>query len=227
MSPGLGYSNRLRKTAVFSRRDSVLSIAIPFGAAPFKDLRLPFLPDSEAEAREISSYFAQPRLLVGNQANLLAIERDLPAVRVLHFAGHAITSSTRTGLLLAAQPVSAGEHERDSFLDSEQLAKLPLRNLDLVVLSACATSDQDYGTRSPHGLVQTFFRAGVPEVIATQWDIDSHSTRELMDEFYKDLVGGQRAAQALMSASGSIRSHERTSHPYYWAGFMVFGAGWN
>jgi CHAT domain-containing protein len=227
MSPGLGYSNRLRKTTAISRRDSVLSIAIPSGATPFKDLRLPSLPDSEAEAREIASYFAQPHLLVGRQASLLAIERDLPAVRVLHFAGHAITSSTHTGLLLAAQPVRADEDKWDSFLDSDQLAKLPLRNLDLVVLSACATSDQDYDMKSPHGLVHTFFRAGVPQVIATQWDIDSHSTRELMAEFYRDLVGGQQAALALMSASDSIRSHERTSHPYYWADFMVFGAGWN
>jgi len=224
MSPGLGYSSRLRKTAAFSRRDGVLAIAIPLGAAPFKDLRLPSLPDSEAEARDISSYFAQPHLLVGNQANLLAIERDIPTVRVLHFAGHAITSSTRSGLpLAAADSVSAGDTKRVSFLDSAQLSKLPLRNLELVVLSACATSDQDYDLGSPHGLVQAFFRAGVPQVIATQWDIDSRATRGLMNEFYKHLVGGQEAAQALMSASDSIRTREQTSHPYYWAGFVLFG----
>jgi CHAT domain-containing protein len=228
MSPGLGYLNRLRKIEDFSRRDSVLAIAIPVGADPFEHLRLPVLPDSEAEAREISSYFAQRQLLVGKQASLAAIERDLPAARVLHFAGHAVTSSTRSGLLLAeTEAVGAGTENASTFLDSEELTKLPLANLDLVVLSACATSDQDYEVGSPRGLVQTLFRAGVPQVIATQWDIDSRSTRELMKRFYKDLVGGQQAAQALMSASNSIRSNEQTSHPYYWAGFMVFGASWD
>ena len=225
VSPGLGYSNRLRKTAGFSRLDKVLAIGIPIAPATFKEFHLPSLPDSEAEAREISAHFAQPRLLVGNQASLLAIERDLPAVRVLHFAGHAITSSTRSGLLLATpEPSSPGEEELGSFLDSEQLMKLPLRHLDLVVLSACATSDQDSDLGSPNGLVHTFLRAAVPQVIATWWDIDSRSTRELMNEFYNELVSGQRAQQALLSASNSIRSRKQTSHPYYWAGFTVFGA---
>jgi CHAT domain-containing protein len=225
VSPGLGYSNRLRKTTHFSPRDSILAIAIPIGAAPFKDLRLPPLPDSEAEAREISSYFARPHLLVGNQASLVAIERDLPVVRVLHFAGHAITNSTRSGLVLAAaEPVSAGENERSSFLDAEELTKLPLESLDLVVLSACETGDRDYDIGSPHGLVHAFVRAGVPEVIATQWDIDSHSTRELMNEFYQNLLGGQPTAVALQSATNFIRDRPESSHPYYWAAFTVFGA---
>jgi CHAT domain-containing protein len=49
----------------------------------------------------------------------------------------------------------------------------------------------------------------------------------LMNGFYKALVGGQRAAQAIRSASDLTRSGVLTSHPYYWAGFMVFGPNWN
>jgi CHAT domain-containing protein len=226
--PGLGYANRLRKGTEFSSKDGVLAIAIPFGAAPSKGVHLPSLPDSVAEAREISSYFVQRYVLVGNEAGLHAIERDLSAVRVLHFAGHAITTSTKSGLPLAATETgNDGKDEHSTFLDSDRLKMLPLQRVDLVVLSACTTGDQDYDMQSPHGLVEAFFRAGVPQVIATQWDIDSHSTRELMNGFYKALVGGQRAAQAIRSASDSTRSGVLTSHPYYWAGFMVFGPNWN
>jgi CHAT domain-containing protein len=224
VSSGLGVSSTLRKTAGFSGRDRVLAIAIPQVASVFKNLQLPYLPDSEAEAREVSSYFNQARLLVGSQASVFAIEAELPEARILHFAGHAITSSTHSGLLLATDPTLSGGEERGSFLGSQELATLPLQNLDLVVLSACATSDQDDEMGSPHGLVKAFLRAGVPEVIATEWDIDSHSARELMNEFYKRLTGGQRTAQALRSAADSIRAREQTSHPYYWAGFIVFGA---
>jgi len=228
ISPGLGYANRLREITDFSPRDGVLAIAIPFGASPSKEVHLPSLPDSEAEVREILAYFSRPRLLVGNEAGLLAIKRDLSTARVLHFAGHAITTPTHSGLLLAAtEPGSDDKDERGSFLDSERLMMLPLQKLDLVVLSACTTSDQDYDMGSPRGLVETFFRAGVPQVVASQWDIDSHSTRELMNGFYKSLLGGHRPTQALSSAADAIRSQRQTSHPYYWAGFMVFGTDWN
>jgi CHAT domain-containing protein len=224
VSPGLGQSSHLRKSATFSPFDSVLAVAIPQAVAPSEDLRLPYLPDSEAEAQEISSHFNQHHVLVGSQASLSAIDTNLREVRVFHFAGHAIRSSTRSGLLLAPEPADSEEDRQASFLDSDKLAHLPLNKLDLVVLSACATGDSDDDTGAPHGLVQTFFRAGVPQVIATQWDIDSRSTRELMNEFYKGLVEGQRSAVALRSAFDVMRSNSNTSHPYFWAGFVLFGA---
>jgi CHAT domain-containing protein/cytochrome c-type biogenesis protein CcmH/NrfG len=224
VSPGLGYSSRLRKSALFSRDDSFLAVAIPQAAAPFEDVRLPYLPDSEREAQEISSRFSQRRVLIGSQASLRAIDANLRDVRIFHFAGHSIKSSTRSGLLLAPASVDSEESRQESFLDSNEFAKMALQNLDLVVLSACATSDVEDEMGAPRGLVQTFFRAGVPEVIATQWDIDSHSTRELMNEFYEGLVSGLPSAQALRSAFKLVRIREHTSHPYYWASFVLFGA---
>ena len=228
ISPGLGYAKRLRKSARFSSRDSVLAIAIPSGTARARELHLPSLPDSEAEAREIASYFAQRYLLVGNEASASTIQRDLPTVRVLHFAGHALTTSTRSGLLLSASGPARQENEEGAtLLDADRLSMLPLHTLDLAVLSACATSDQDYDLGSPRGLVETFFRAGVPQVVATQWDIDSRSARQLIGGFYGNLVQGERPVQALSAAAKAVRSRDETSHPYYWASFMVFGTGWN
>ena len=228
ISPGLGYAKVLRKPAGFSSKDNVLAIAIPSGSPRGQDLHLPSLPDSEAEAREIASYFALHRVLVGSEANIAEIERDIRVVRVLHFAGHALTTPTRTGLFLAGSALDSKQDKEDSpFLDAEHLSKLPLGSLDLAVLSACSTSDQDYNLGSPKGLVEAFFRAGVPQVVATQWNIDSRSARDLMGGFYNNLVRGERPAEALSSTAAAIRRRDETSHPYYWAGYMIFGTDWN
>jgi CHAT domain-containing protein len=222
-SPGLEYWPLLRRAPNFSRDDIVLAVGAPSGATNTK-INMPFLPDSGAEAQNVSLTFLHSRLLLGSQATIEAVKRDLPAARVFHFAGHAVTSSTRSGLLFDPSSTLKGEEENErGFLDAQEVERLPLQRVDLVVLSACTTGGDDSESASPHGLVWAFLRARVPHVIASRWDIDSVSTKAFMQEFYKNLVTGRPPVTALRLASEVIRRRPETAHPYYWAAFSAFG----
>jgi CHAT domain-containing protein len=222
-SPGFEYWPTLRHDVGFTSNDNMLAVGAPSGTPHFR-MKLPYLPDSSAEAKALSLLFPHSRLLLGNQATIEAIRRDLALTRVFHFAGHAITRSTGSGLLFEASPTVGGTEENEpGFLDARGVARLPLQRVDLVVLSACTSGGVDSEYASPHGLAQAFLRGGVPHVVASRWDVDSASTRSLMQEFYKYLIAGQSPAAALGFASEDIRLRSATAHPYYWAAFSVFG----
>jgi CHAT domain-containing protein len=50
------------------------------------------------------------------------------------------------------------------------------------------------------------FIAGVPATVVSQWKVESAPTRDLMVNFHR------------------MRNPE-TSHPFYWAGFVLVGDG--
>jgi CHAT domain-containing protein len=67
--------------------------------------------------------------------------------------------------------------------------------------------------------------AGVPTIVASQWKAESKATTELMVRFHKGLVGGLSPAAALRDAQRAVRLDRRYRHPFYWAPFIVLGAG--
>jgi CHAT domain-containing protein len=53
--------------------------------------------------------------------------------------------------------------------------------------------------------------------------VDSVATESLMTSFYAQLVSGKTVEDSFAFATQEIRSKEIFRHPYYWAGFTVFG----
>jgi CHAT domain-containing protein len=53
--------------------------------------------------------------------------------------------------------------------------------------------------------------------------VNSRATAALMQEFYAQLFAGKGVSLALRDASRNLRSREGFAHPFYWAGFTVFG----
>jgi CHAT domain-containing protein/cytochrome c-type biogenesis protein CcmH/NrfG len=220
-SPGLEYWSSLRRDPDFSRLDTVLAVGVTSGVMD-RNSHLPFLPDSQIEAEDVSKSFVRSHLLLGSQATIEAVQRELPSSRVFHYAGHALTGSTMSGLFLAVSSDSRREDKR-GFLDAESVGHLPLHNVDLVVLSACSTGGRDTGLNSSYGLAHVFLSAGIPHVIASNWEIDSVAAREFMRDFYRYLLAGNRPARALALSSRSVQQRPDTAHPYYWAAFSAFG----
>jgi hypothetical protein len=67
-----------------------------------------------------------------------------------------------------------------------------------------------------------------PRVLVPCWQPDSDATRALMLRFYAlwnpgDGKPGIPAAEALRRAQAYIRGQERWRHPYYWAGWQLWG----
>ncbi len=107
---------------------------------------------------------------------------------------------------------------------SQAIGALDLTSVAVATLAACSTGSERFnGPASPDSLVRAFLDAGVSNVVAAAWDVDSEATGELFAEFYRRLQGRVHPALALQAAALGIRSRPATAHPYYWAAFQTHG----
>jgi hypothetical protein len=62
-------------------------------------------------------------------------------------------------------------------------------------------------------------------VVTSLWNVGDRSTAELMLRFYTRLASGAPKADALRGAKLEFLRYQRSSHPAYWAGFVLSGDG--
>lgn len=178
------------------------------------------LPDITAETDRVARWFPGARVLRGKDATLSAVKDEIPAAALFHFAGHSLLTPDRAGLMLAA---ADGTNDLPQLLDANVLGRVKLPNLQLVVLSACSTASGSGGSGGFSSVVEALLRAGVPHVVASRWAVDSIQARALVEEFYRSVLSGQSAADAIRSNSRKMLSDPRTVHPYYWSAFASYG----
>jgi CHAT domain-containing protein len=180
------------------------------------------LPEVLKEARTVASLETDPTVLLAGQATEPRVVERLNSASIIHFAGHATQFDGTTRLLLA--PTSS-EADRP-YLDKSVLLRNPPRHAKLIVFSACSTGKRKAGWNHGMGdIVDTLAYLGVPEVVATRWQIDSASAVLMMDSFYRSLAAGRTVPQALTAARWALIRNGRLKHPYYWAAYYVSGVG--
>jgi CHAT domain-containing protein len=217
ISPGLYRLNYESKFRPIGPRTSALIVSVP----AINGGNVTPSSDAEAEANEVARQFDAVKQLRGTDASIEAIRRDIVAARVFHFAGHALNSPESDGLLINDEESGS---IRPQLLNAESINTEDLRQLQLAVLSACATgADPGPGASGTESLTAKILRAGVPDVIASRWNVDSESTRLLMARFYKELLSGRDAARSLRISQLELRTRPGMAHPYYWASFGVQG----
>jgi CHAT domain-containing protein len=217
LSPGLYRMMALRTSTAITFETGVLIISVPRvaeeGLMPLTDV------DTEAEA--VARSFRAASRLQGTDATLSAIQREMPGKAILHFAGHAVASAQRTGLLLDEMDPKSQEPR---VLNSESLSPHQVADLQLAVLSACQTEASGVGSSTgTEGLTQRFLNAGVPHIVASRWDVDSSETARLMKIFYARLLAGEDVANSLRHAQSTLITMPASAHPYYWAAFELEG----
>jgi CHAT domain-containing protein len=195
------------------------------------------LPEVMDEARAVAAFSSSPTLLLGSDATEAGVIARLPNAASIHFAGHAAEEFGATRLLLAssgAQDLAVSNANAEgrsvetgkSWLDSDLIRSHPPRAARLAVFSACSTGKK--GESWNHGMgdiVSALASVGVPDVVATRWQIDSSSAILLTDNFYESLAAGQTVPQALTSARLALMRDPRYRHPYYWAAWYASGRG--
>jgi CHAT domain-containing protein len=126
--------------------------------------------------------------------------------------------------------LAPGDKTEDGLLEAWELMQLDLK-ADLAVLSACETARGRYGAgEGMIGLTWAMFVAGVPSTVVSQWKVESAGTRGLMVGFHRELrmPSAERKAtkaEALRQAALKLMKNPATSHPFYWAGFVLVGEG--
>jgi len=180
------------------------------------------LPEALNEAREVARFVRDPRLLLAGDATGPEVTRAIPNAQAIHFAGHAVERHGSTRLLLASSPGS----DSKAYLDSDLLRKHPPRAARLAVISACSSGKREEGWNHDMGdIVDTLAALGVPEVVATRWQIDSAAAVPMMDAFYGGLSQGLAVSTALRRARSTISRDPHYRHPYYWAAYYASGTG--
>jgi len=71
-------------------------------------------------------------------------------------------------------------------------------------------------------MARQFIMAGVPEVIALRWDVDSRATSALVKMFYMKVAQGASSEEALIASVRELREQPAFAHPYFWAAFDLF-----
>lgn len=186
---------------------------------------LPFTAD-EAQAVVSAAPPQRGRAFVGGMAHKGLITQDrLGEPRYLHFATHGYADERDpelSALVLAARPDWSG----DGLLRACEVARLRLR-CELVVLSAC---DSGLGAKIAGeglvGLPHAFLRAGAGKVLASLWPVNDPAASVLMKDLYQGMLrSGLSPEAALQRAQLNLAARPKWRQPYYWAGFVLIGAG--
>lgn len=175
------------------------------------------LPGSEQEVQAISELLTGSTRYLGSEATLVNFQRNAINFPILHLATHGCFKDEGCpGLQMEPHTLLFADRN----FQVADVAQLPLKNTDLVVLSACQTAVRTEENRAElAGVAYLFELAGARSVIASLWSVDDQATSELMVQFYQQLRSGKNKAIALQNAKLSLMNR----HPYYWSPFILLG----
>ena len=179
----------------------------------------PLIPSDYDESATIARLFAHAQLRSATLSRSgpdlsLSGPHDLPALLshavVVHYVGHGLDDAP-------PQPVTSP----DPVL---KLSNNSLPHCRLAVLAACQTlREREELAEDVPSFARIIRAAGAGNVLASQWDVDSRSTSQLMQHFYTNLAAHQTFSEALRRAQQSLESDPSSAHPYFWSGFQLVG----
>jgi CHAT domain-containing protein/tetratricopeptide (TPR) repeat protein len=185
------------------------------------------LLQTENEVRQLVQIYgsSKSRVYVGREATESRFKAEAGGADVLHLATHGVLNNASplySYVLLAAGDKGGSE---DGLLEASDLLQMQLR-AELVVLSACETARGRVGAgEGVIGLSWALFVSGVPATVLSQWRVDSDSTTRLMTAFHRNRRNRMSDAEALRAAALGVRKDPAYQHPFYWAPFIMIGAG--
>jgi CHAT domain-containing protein len=185
---------------------------------------LPSLAGAEAEATEIAALYQGSELLTGRAATKAAFLASARGSEIVHFAGHATLADGfgSSQLLLAPDPQAGAS----GMLEMAEIGRKDFPRTRVVVLAGCRTASGSVSQlEGAMGLARPFLAAGVPNVIASLWDVDDAVSRRFFVEFHRALLSDHDPALALRQAQAAFlrNADPALSHPASWAGFACIG----
>jgi CHAT domain-containing protein/Tfp pilus assembly protein PilF len=185
------------------------------------------LPGTRKEISEIVGIVGGPtQTYLGAQATETLFKKaDLARYNYIHLATHGVLLNGSGKFQQQPAIVFSlyGDKENDGFLQLGEVFGLQL-NADLVVLSSCLTPGNIRLTETNGfmGLARAFLFAGTDSVVLSMWQVSDDSTEKFFVDMYRNLQT-ETKAEALRQAKLSMLSNPETSHPYYWAPFVLVG----
>ncbi|MBN9660712.1 MAG: CHAT domain-containing protein [Acidobacteria bacterium] len=175
------------------------------------------LPRAAFELVTVSKQLnGQADLRVRSEARKQALS-EAREFRVIHLATHAAAdyeNPARSRILFAGP----------EYLYLREVAKLDLRGVELVTLSACET-EAGAAARgdSPMSLARAFLEAGAGSVVGSLWAVRDEAAADFMQRFYRELSSGTPRGEALRVAK--IEMMQKGAPVADWAAFVLSGDG--
>ena len=188
------------------------------------------LPFAGTEVNNLVAKLPNSTKLINDDFGASATIAKFSDYNIIHLATHAA--------FIKGKPedsfVVFGDGSRASLRD---VATWSLRNVDLIILSACETGlGGQLGNGSEiMGFGYQMEYAGAKAAIASLWQVSDGGTQDLMDRFYtllqnpqigkaEVLAQAQRAMLTIPTRNPS-EPNMNFSHPYYWSPFILIGNG--
>lgn len=173
------------------------------------------LPGALREVQAIDQLLTQKGIKTFLATHDAATEAAMYAVTqqqydIIHIATHGFYAPTdqASGLVMAGAntlQLQPNPQLGSGILTTNKIAKLPLRNTQLAVLSACQTGVGKVTTEGVFGIQRAFKRAGVQQLIVSLWEVNDAVTAALMTTFYKALLAGHNCYNAFVIATDIIQ----------------------
>jgi CHAT domain-containing protein len=216
-------SARRERALSVSAASSVLAVGDPAAALSPDYGALPLLPYALAEVRSVVKLYRRSTLLSGRNATKSSFATNAALADVIHIAGHAVSDEARpenSRILLASDATDRG------WLTADDIARLKLDGVRLVVLSACSTMPYERADlQRKTGIAGSFFAAGVPNVVVRLRDVDDATMEHFYVALHRVIAQGGSTATAVRHAQlEMIYSPDAAiAAPTGWAWFEVVG----
>ena len=161
----------------------------------------------------------------GKQAFLNLTDKKL---NILHIATHGAYRpqkgmSDQEAMSSSILAFAGANLDEQGIVTAAEVAKMNLRECDLVALSACETGLGKLGTDGVFGLQRGFKNAGVHTLLMSLKNVYDASTAELMISFYRYFMAGVGKREALKRAQQDVRA-KGYKDAKYWASFILLDA---
>lgn len=173
------------------------------------------LPGAHAEGVSLFRLFGQHGLSVelrgSARASRSSLYSLLPSANVLHWSGHGLCDEK-------------GQHcwsLADGALHVEDLKGMAARP-QLVFSNACGRDADSMLGPARLALGQAFLRMGARHFIGSLWEIDDSSSRHFAMAFYRALIDGRDAGDALRAARAAVKERLGPGR-IDWAAYIHYG----
>ena len=200
------------------------------------DSRFDPLKSTQRELDDIAAILKTPSTTITKLAKTEASQTAFlklsgSKVNLIHIATHGayLPSDKQTeaesmqNSILAFAGANDYEETHDGILTAADIAKMNLRQCDLVVLSACETGLGKLGDDGVFGLQRGFKNAGVRTLLMSTKKVYDQTTADMMVSFYRHLAEGLSMRESLVKAQQELRD-AGYSDAKYWASFILLDA---
>ena len=187
----------------------------------YQGCKLSQLPCAREEVQMIGKILGVVPL-IGDQATKEQVLKSLSSVALVHIAAH---DKMATGeIALAPNPSRKTQVpvDEDFLLTMRDVLNVQMR-AQLVVLSCCHSARGEIKAEGVVGIARAFLGAGARSVLVSLWAIDDDATLGFMKIFYRLLLCGKSASEALNQTMKCMRESDQFQQVKHWAPFVLIG----